>query len=220
MKRSLLITLALLMLVGGGLNAQVHLFPENGGDGIPGAAPHSYVIGWGRIQEAFAYEYVVSDNPFCFAGCAGDTRQFTVFDTAAVEYNLVPETWYYWITRAYLDNGDTTHWSLISSFLTAKPSDGSRLLKVGQNPVLDGQIRVIVDWSIDPEAPDIRLRLINMQGVTLTTHTHRRGGSLLRFEEVSLPTPPLISGTYLLQVEIGDNFNLLNNFYAEKIVVQ
>ena len=68
--------------------SQEPLAPPNGGDGIPGPFDKSFSIHWAPYPNAQAYEYVMSDNPLCFAGCPGDTRQRVLADTFATEYNL------------------------------------------------------------------------------------------------------------------------------------
>ena len=95
MKRASSSTWYIALLLGIGLcaqtaQAQQHVSPRNGAKGVPGPFIHSFVIEWEAVPGAIGYEYVLSDNPLCFAGCPGDTRQERVTNTFAVEYKAVP----------------------------------------------------------------------------------------------------------------------------------
>jgi len=79
-----------------------------GGNGYNGSTPRSFIIQWDSVANTLYYEYVVSDNSLCFAGCTGDTRHDLVANNYGVESNLTLNKWYYWIVRAILKNGDTT----------------------------------------------------------------------------------------------------------------
>lgn len=103
------------------VHAQTHLEPENGGDGLPGIVTGSFTIKWATVDSFSIYEYIMSDNPLCFTGCPGDTRQKKTISNSVTEFNLQEDVWYYWITRVYYLDGDTSYWSGISSFLAKTP---------------------------------------------------------------------------------------------------
>ena len=201
------------------LQAQIHLYPKEGEKGISGPVPRSFVVGWQHFEGAVNYQYVVSDNPLCFSGCAGDTREGFVADSFVVEFNLEPNRWYYWITRIHFANGDSSAWTLISSFFTEGPEDQARILAVAPNPVAGDQIKLRVDWGLNPDAQKIQLKLFNQQGHLVRDELIAKESFVLRFEEVQLPIDDLPSGIYHLRVLVDDNLNNSNNYFTLKVVV-
>ena len=198
---------------------QIHIYPNDGQAGVPGPVPRSFVIGWQHFEGAVNYQYVVSDNPLCFSGCAGDTREGFVADSFVVEFNLEPNRWYYWITRIHFASGDSSAWTLISSFFTEGPEDQARILTVAPNPVAGDQVRLRVDWGLNPDARKIQLKLFNQQGNLVKNGLIAKESFVLRFEDVQLPIDDLPSGIYHLRVLVDDNLNNSNNFFTLKVVV-
>lgn len=210
--------LALIFLSLSNVQGQVHKFPEHGGDAVPGTVQNSYLIGWGRIDGVVGYEYVVSDNPLCFVGCSGDTRQGFAADTVALEFNMEPNKWYYWITRIIMQEGDTSEWSLISSFFTKVPEDAPKLISVAPNPVIGQEIKLNIDWARDPESNEIDMKIYDINGYLLRRETYRKPVNALRFEEVTVQVPELPSGIYFLDAVTG-NLNNRNNFFTLKVIL-
>ncbi|MEL7529871.1 MAG: hypothetical protein AAFN10_01110 [Bacteroidota bacterium] len=198
--------------------AQLNRFPANGEDGVPSAVPNSFLIGWSPFEGAAYYEYVLTDNAQCFIGCAGDTRLEAGADTVAVEYNLQPNRWYYWIVRIYFANGDTSEFSSIYSFFTEQPEDQQRLLTVASNPIVGGTAKLLIDWAQNEDAFEAQINIYDQNGNPRKRETIRRGLTALRFEEVLVPISDLPSGYYFMDVLIG-NQNNRNNFYTLKIMV-
>ena len=197
-----LLLFALLMaLRPGDLSAQKHLLPPHNGDGLPGPAPHSFIIAWAPVRGAIAYEYVLTVNEFCFLGCSGDTRNRIVADTFAVEYDMQENIDYYWITRIYLENGDTTQWTLISSFRSVNQAL-KPLVNVAPNPV-EGEIRLLFDWAAAPEARSIVFSLFDLEGKQRMPDLFiPKRGVATRFESQVIPVNGLPVGLYLANLRI------------------
>lgn len=199
---------------------QVHWLPETNGTGIEGPQKDSYVIVWRQHPEAEWYQYVITDNEFCFLGCAGDTRDGIVIDTFAVEFNLIPGRFYYWTTRMKLANGDTTAWTVISSFKTGNQKV-ERLLNIGQNPVYDRQVSLSVDWAADQALQRIELELRDLQGTTIWEGTPIvQRGLPLRQQTLSVDWTHLPSGNYLLELRGYDGQNRLTRFAPQKLLLR
>ncbi len=200
---------------------QPHLSPPDGGDGVGGTVPKSFIIEWGPVEGAVAYEYVISDNPYCFVGCSGDTRQRVVQAPSATEYNLQTDVWYYWITRIILSPSDTSEWTLISSFFATTPESPGYFANISPNPAIDDVIRLILDWGIDPNTQEITIGLYNASGQPLRNRVFKKPGNATRFEEVEIPAEDLISGLYFIQVSVngGSSFNP-NNLTTQKLMVR
>lgn len=144
------------------LQAQVHALPEHQAMGIPGPQPRSYVITWHPAPEAVAYEYVLTDNFLCFAGCAGDTRQGATADTFLVGYELLEGRPYYWITRVMFADSSYSQWSLISEFQAEAPPV-QELVRVAPNPVR-GPVRVYLDWAAIPDVDYVSVQVLDRNG--------------------------------------------------------
>ena len=201
------------------LFSQFHVYPEEGEAGIPGPVPRSFVVGWQHFEGAVNYQYVISDNPLCFAGCAGDTREGFVADSFVVAFNMEPNKWYYWITRIHFADGDSSAWTLINSFYTEGPEDQPRILAVAPNPIVEDQMRIRVDWGLNPDAQKIQLKLFNQEGNLLRNEWITKESFVLRFEEVLFPIDDLPAGIYHLRVLVDDNFNNSNNYFTLKVLV-
>lgn len=201
--------------------SQPHLAPPDGGDGVAGTIPKSFVIEWAPVEGAIAYEYVMSDNPYCFTGCSGDTRQRVVSAPSATEYNLQTDVWYYWITRIILSPEDTSEWTLISSFFATTPESPGYFVNIYPNPATDDVIRLTLDWGIDPNAKEIAVSLYNSSGQPLRNWVFKKPGNSTRFEEVEIPGEDLISGLYFIQVAVngGSSFNP-NNLTTQKLMLR
>ena len=201
------------------LLAQVHKLPSDGGKGVPGSIPNSFLIGWKGVEGAMGYEYVLSDNPLCFSGCSGDTREAFTTDTFVVEYNLEADKWYYWITRIILSPDDTSHWSLISSFRTENPENSeAKMLSVAPNPIRAPNLTLRLDWAQNPEANQVFLSLYDLNG-TIRRQTIFNRAIGLRFEEFSLQVPELPRGIYILKASVNSNQNNLNNQFTIKVII-
>ncbi len=197
--------------------AQTHLEPPDGGNGIPGPVG-SFVIKWSSVDSASAYEYVRSDNPNCFAGCSGDTRQDTVNDTTAILYNLRENTWYYWITRIYYTNGNTSNWSAISSFL-AKTPEAVRIVKIALNPLSDKTIIVNIDWLVNPDAKKISFELYSISGHKIVTKQFIEKNNASRYQSYDLSFNTIPKGLYIAVFIVDANPNNPNNKIIHKIIV-
>lgn len=200
--------------------SQVHVAPANGADGIPGVVPKSFIIEWAPVQGAIAYEYVMSDNPLCFTGCPGDTRQQVVQATTATEYNLQTDIWYYWITRILLETGDTTEWTLISSFFASTPESKGNIIELSQHPSTGENINFKIDWGINPNATEIELGLYTISGQPLRNWVFKKTSNGIRFEDVWVPRESLASGIYLIRSFVNDNLNNPNNSNTLKLILQ
>ena len=201
--------------------AQQHLEPANGGDGIPGSITSSFVIKWASVDSAVKYEYIVSDNPLCFSGCPGDTRQrFSGTDTTATEYNMQEGKWYYWITRVYYQNGDTSYWSGISSFLAKTPPqpEPDEIIKISPNPCPNKEVVLKIDWATNPSANEITASIYSLMGIKLKEETIEKAGG--RYQDYLVSFPSLNKGTYIVVFVVDDNPNNPNNKITKKLIVQ
>lgn len=199
--------------------AQTHVLPENGGNGISWRYNKSFVITWEAVENAVAYEYVISDNPLCFRGCSGDTRYAMVKDTVAISFEMQDNKWYYWTTRVITET-DTSYWSEISSFLTSVPENGPQLFTVFPNPLQTGEpLQISVDWFSNPRAREIEVTLYDTRGNLLSKEKYNKSKGPVRFEsfEIRSKVPP---GNYIAIFIIDDNPHVPENRIIKKIVVQ
>lgn len=195
-------------------------FPDNGESGIPGAIPNSYVIGWSPLPGAQGYEYIISDNPQCFEGCSGDTRQQFVRDTASVEFNLQANHRYYWIIRTYFAEGDTSEWSFIYSFTTENTDYSRKMIQAAPSLVSDGVLRLRLDWAQYPEANFIDITLIGLDGRLLGNQSYRTERQLARYQTIEWPLPQLAPGTYIVRADIGEEQIQRKIRYWVKVQIQ
>jgi hypothetical protein len=187
------------------VSAQSLAFPESGGDGTPARAEGAFVIGWKSYPGAIAYEYVLTNNFLCFIGCAGDTRHFTVTDTFAIEYELIPETWYYWITRMHFADSVASDWTAISNFYTPRFEDQEPLIWY-PNPVSGDEVFMKVDWTAEPEAVRAVARLLSTDGRQIAASAAMtQSAGELRFSETRLGLEGVGPGMYLLQTAFFDS---------------
>lgn len=200
------------------VNAQEHLVPPNGAEGVPGPYYNSFVIKWASVERAVAYEYILSDNPLCFAGCPGDTRQAIVTDTTSIEFNLQEDKWYYWITRVIYPEKDTTGWSDITSFLAITQEGEGNLAKIYPNPSINGKINVYVDWAINPQAKQIEINVINHSGIKITHQTLIKNHSF-RYQDFEIDVKAMTPGLVICIIQVDDNPNNQNNRIIEKIIL-
>jgi len=200
--------------------AQTHLEPPNGGDGIPGSIARSFVIKWAPVDSAVQYEYIVSDNPLCFSGCAGDTRQKKSSDTTGTEYNMQEGKWYYWITRVYYLNGDTSYWSDISSFLAKTPPqpEPDEIIKISPNPSPNKEVVLKIDWATNPDANEITASIYSLMGIKLKEETIEKAGG--RYQDYPISFPSLNKGAYIIVFVVDNNPNNPNNKITKKLIVQ
>ena len=201
------------------VNGQVHSVPPNGEKGVPGSIQNSFIIGWKGVEEAIGYEYVLSDNPLCFTGCSGDTREAFTTDTFTVEYNLQDDVWYYWITRIVYESGDTSQWTLISSFLASNPEDtDAKMVSVAPNPIVYPNLSLRFDWALNPKANQVSILLYDLNG-TVRRNLEFDRSFALRFEEVYIPVTELPSGIYIMIATVNGNQNNTNNQFTIRIIV-
>ncbi|TAE48135.1 MAG: hypothetical protein EAZ89_15675 [Bacteroidetes bacterium] len=144
------------------LRAQTHVAPADGDLGIPGREAHSFLLFWSRADSAIGYEYVLSDNFVCTAGCAGDTREAFVADTFTVEYDLIEGKTYYWITRILYPNS-ASQWTLPSDFYTYTPEQ-KPLAKLAPSPAQASDLRILLDWTGAYQAGSLEMQLYDPQG--------------------------------------------------------
>ncbi len=194
---------AVFLVMVSSLLAQQHAFPVNEGLGVPGPKARSFIIGWHPVPGVVAYEYVLTDNFLCFAGCAGDTRQEMVQDTFTIEYELLPDKQYYWVTRVHFENGETGPWSLISEFWSWTPPV-QPILRMSPNPVI-GPVTVRLDWGATPDADLLTVVMMDLQGRQVMGPVDIRPSGIIRQEERVWRDLDLRPGVYLLKVEARTN---------------
>lgn len=183
--------------------AQEHAFPVDKGLGEPGPKARSFVIGWHPVPGVAGYEYVLTDNFLCFAGCAGDTRNEIIQDTFTIEYELLIDRQYYWVTRVHFENGETGPWSLISEFWAWTPPV-EPILQVAPNPVV-GPFQVRLDWGANPDADLLSVTILNTEGRIMSSPREIRTNSLLRKDTQIWEDIDLSPGVYILLIEARSN---------------
>ena len=205
MKKQFLCILALTTVLQT-MNAQTHLEPADGAEGVPGPVPSSFVIKWASVDSAASYEYVMSNNEQCFAACPGDTRQkSTGSDTVSIEFNLIEGILYYWITRVSYIDGSTGPWSVITSFRAITPPEvePEELIKILQNPSSD-QLNIEIDWAAKPEALQISLEILSLGGQSLGPRIIIEKNSLGRYQLFDYEISLLPQGIYLASFIVDD----------------
>jgi hypothetical protein len=200
--------------------AQVHLEPANGANGIPGPITNSFIIKWASFDSILYYEYIMSDNPLCFEGCPGDTRQNTTPDTTTTEYNLQEGKIYYWITRMHYVNGDTSFWSVIPSSFIANWTEEEKdeIIKISPNPCLNKKVVLKVDWGVNPDAKEITISLYSVLGIKKRESVIEKNNT--RYQDYEFSVPTLAQGTYFAVFILDDNPNNPNNRITKKIIIQ
>ncbi|WNJ16933.1 hypothetical protein [Pontibacter sp. G13] len=177
---------------------QAHVAPAHGANGVPGPFDQSFLIKWEYVPAAIGYEYVLSDNRFCFAGCAGDTRQARVPDTVALEFELTEGITYYWITRVHYPDS-TGSWSLISSFEAITP-DFTELLRIYPNPTSEQVLSLHVDWGVDPTSNLLEYEVLDLQGRSISgVQSLNRDNLSDRLTDIRIPTSGLGSGLHVIR---------------------
>lgn len=180
--------------------AQEFRLPANGDPGIPGRVPQSFVMQWGEVPGAIAYEYLLTDNSECFVGCAGDTRQQRVNSQFAIEFDLQEDTTYYWILQAHFADGDSTGWSVVYSFRATTPAveNALRLLSPSGPEGL-----LLIDWGGLAEVQEIQLSLLDAggravrpEGNALIWQGLRPANGFERFQRYSFSLAGLQVGIY------------------------
>ncbi len=201
------------------LPAQEHASPPHRGLGIPGPQARSFLISWHPVPGVVAYEYILTDNFLCFAGCAGDTREKMVVDTFALEYELLIDKQYYWRTRAHFENGETGPWSLISEFWAYTPPL-SPLVQVRPNPT-QGPLSLNLDWGANVQVDYLRVEVLDMSGRSVTGPREIRPTTpFVRSEPLILEALTLVPGVYLLRVQAESNDGRSFQPYVTKFLVQ
>ncbi len=202
-----LILIVLMLVAFKGYTQPIQRLPVNGGNGYNGSTPRSFLIQWDSLAEATHYEYVMSDNSLCFAGCSGDTRNDQVAGTYAVESNMVLNKWYYWIVRAFMENGDTTYFSPIHSFYTfPRPEDARTYFTLSPNRVEEEHTNILVAWTIDPQINSFEYHVFNMFGETVKASPTLlvKKNELEQTETFSVDLEGLRTGLYVMQISTSD----------------
>lgn len=182
------------------LVAQTHLAPLSGSDGVPGTVANSFIVKWASAPGAVDYEYVMSNNRQCFETCPGDTRQQkTGGDTMALEYNLIADRWYYWISRIIYEDGEMSDWSAISNFFTKTPESQGNIVTIAPNPISDNTLNITIDWAVNIGAQYLNMQVYQISGQLIIDGIHIEK-QLGRYQNVSIPLFFLSSGTYILKV--------------------
>ncbi|MCI4670233.1 MAG: T9SS type A sorting domain-containing protein [Bacteroidia bacterium] len=180
-------------------HAQIHDYPKNEARGIPGQEPRSFVFGWRSVEGAQSYEYILTDNPFCFSNFGCPIRAGIVEDTFAIGFGLTEDWSYYWITRVIYQNGDTSAWSNPSSFFAQDPPDRPLITAV-PNPSFNGNVQVWLDWSASNDLDRVELDVFDALGNRVTqTANYEFLNSPLRIQPIVLNKEKLPIGMYFVR---------------------
>jgi hypothetical protein len=189
--------LMILTCLGLDVLGQSHLAPFYRGGNIPGPVPGSFVIAWEHVPGAVGYDYVLTDNESCTAGCAGDTRESVTADSFAVAYDLREGAVYYWISRIRYADGTASEWSRISRFEAVTP-DLRPLVTLAGNPVSDDQLQISLDWAAIGYVSELCYELTDLRGITVSRQTCITRGTASRLDQATLSVAGLPAGLYRL----------------------
>jgi hypothetical protein len=212
------LTVLLLTLVFS-LDAQFNREPENGGMLIPGPYSRSAIIRWSPLPNAVSYEYVMSDNPNCFVGCSGDTRQKTVSDTTAIEVNMQENVWYYWIVRTYFNDNSDSGWSGVYSFRTLF-DESEKVFELYPVPGIGSDLSFRIDWSVDPSLSYFAVEVYDLFGKQLHgSDFFTRSNGTFKYEVFKANLPELRSGMYQVVVQFYTYQDRVSNRVVRKYQV-
>ncbi len=194
----------------------IQISPANGAKGNNGPVSGSYIMTWSSVPNAISYEWVNSNNPSCYFGCAGDTRSGITFDTSAIVYYIPDNEWRFWIVRAFLSNGDTTDTNLIFSFLPQKDSLEAPVISITPNPAREF-VTISIDWYNNSTTNKLLYTVINMHGSIIANNKEITlvKNQFIRNEKHKLELPPLSPGIYFVIVTLDTNFIQ----YTEKVII-
>lgn len=194
----------------------VQISPANGAKGNNGPVSGSYIMTWSSVPNAISYEWVNSNNPSCYFGCAGDTRTGQTNDTNAIVYYIPDNEWRFWIVRAFLSNGDTSGTNFIFSFLPQKDSMEAPVISITPNPAREF-ITISMDWYSNSTTNKLSYRVINMNGGIIAKNKEITlvKNQFIRNEKHKLDLPPLSPGIYFVIVTLDSNFLQ----YIEKVII-
>lgn len=194
-----LLTLLFIPLAPLDLSAQVHAYPEDGARGIPGQEDRSYVFGWKAVEGASAYEYILTDNPFCFSNFGCPIQTGTTGDTFAIGRELTEDWSYYWITRVIYANGDSSAWSNPSEFIAQDPPQ-LPLLSTVPNPNFNNEIRVRLNWAASSDLDRVAISVFDSQGkMVLPPQTFLIQNSPFQMQSLLLNKKKLPLGMYFIR---------------------
>lgn len=209
----------LLLTVVISLEAQFNREPANGSLLIPGPYSRSAIIRWSPLPNAVSYEYVMSDNPNCFSGCSGDTRQKSVPDTSAIEVNLQENVWYYWIVRTYFNDNTDSGWSGVYSFRTFFEVSET-LFELYPVPGFGNDLKFRIDWSVDPTLNSYSVEVYDLFGKQLhDSKSFVKSPAIFKYEEFEAKLPELRAGMYLVIVQFFTYQNRVSNRAVRKYQV-
>lgn len=204
------------------MNGENIRLPANGSLGVEGQLSNSFVIRWSPVEGIESYEYVLTDNPNCFAGCGGDTRQKKIVDTLAVEFALQSNTWYYWIIKYNFSDSTESTWSPIFSFLATKSKESSPIISAF--PTLfssgDHELTVELNWEANPTFSIYSFQLSAISGeFFFSSPTYIKETTSLRFESRIIKIPNLPPGLYFIEFLLQNDGNTKIERFQQKIVV-
>lgn len=177
---------ALLGLLFCSLQLHAQRLPQDGQKGIETTTPNAWLIQWDSYGEGILYEYLITDNPLCTKGCAGDTREGTTKANVHVEFNLKPNVWYYWTYRPILTDTLEGEWLDPYAFFT-KPEEIPPFYFANKTLFLDRQAY--------PNSRKISIHFYNIQGQIV----HTTSWDLNGFERIQKQNFPwLYEGLYFL----------------------
>ncbi|MEL6133406.1 MAG: hypothetical protein AAFR59_08600, partial [Bacteroidota bacterium] len=117
------------------------------------------------------------------------------------EFSLQPDVPYYWITRIFFANGDTSDWTLISQFNTT-PVAVRPLFIAAPSPLVGRELQLLIDWAATPDIQSIEWSLIDLKGRNvLPTRTIQRGSSIFRVQDYTVTLEGVRSGLYQIFVQ-------------------
>lgn len=168
----------------------------------PGKYKNSFVLSWEKSDTVSKYEYVVSDNPECFGGCVGDTKNATVFGNEATVFPKFENKTYYWKVRPIVQEGDSTlYWSAIHSFETNYPEEqkASTLATLFPIPNYANQLTLRIDGSMLQNNESLKAIVYDNRGNNLIEFTITHSFES-RFIDFVIPIESLSSGHYSLSI--------------------
>jgi len=172
-----------------------------------GKYDNSYILSWTPIDSITEYEFVVTDNSNCYAGCSGDTRSELISKNEVLIFPTYKNKTYYWRIRPVLSTYDTTqNWSSISSFETDYKIEYEEIdfISIYPNPSIHKNSSLKIDLSDVNQNASIHYSIHDLKGnridqLSATIERKELDEKKYYVKQIDLSSIP--SGSYMLKVE-------------------
>ena len=165
---------------------------------------NSYKLSWAKQSNVIGYEYIVTDNPLCFAGCIGDTKQAITEDTSIIIFPNNENIPYFWKIRpVYSENDTLKEWLRINTFSTTYPKEISTnaSITIYPNPAVHEKLFLKIDWSLLENTQLLPLTIYTLLGVPIYANNTlvSRNNTLTKFTEYEIDIRTLPPQNYIIE---------------------